>query len=124
MVEPSSKEYKMRRPIAGSERTILAIVRVAGGEIQPLTRQEKISVNMTFGQIEQEALKTASEVLSHLRPRFVRDKNKVIGFAVIESDDPLTASCVLAPGFGALFASTLGPDLLVAIPNRNQVLVF
>ena len=46
------------------------------------------------------------------------------GLRVIESGDPLTASCVLAPEFGAKFASTLGPDLLVAMPNRFRVLVF
>ena len=38
--------------------------------------------------------------------------------------NPLTASAVLAPGFAEAFAKTLGPDLLVAIPNRNQILVF
>jgi len=124
MVEPSFMDFKMRRAIAGSSRTILAIVRVENGEIHPLTREEKKSLNVTFEQIEAEAQKTASAVLSHLTPRFVRDKKKVIEYAVIESDDPLTASCVLAPDFGSKFASTLGPDLLVAMPNRNLVLVF
>ena len=124
MVEPSFMNYKMRRAITGSDRTILAIVRVTDGEIRPLTREEKKSVNLTFAQIEEEARKTASAVLARLTPRFVRDKNKVIEYAVIESGDPLTASCVLAPEFGAKFASTLGPDLLVAMPNRVRVLVF
>jgi hypothetical protein len=31
---------------------------------------------------------------------------------------------VLAPGFAEKFADTLGPDLLVALPNRNQLIVF
>ena len=124
MVEPSFMDYKMRRPIAGSNRTILAIVRVVDGEIQPLTREEKKSVNMTFEQIEADAQKTASAVLSHLTPRFARDKKNVIQYAVLESDNPLTASCVLAPDFASKFASTLGPDLLVAMPNRYKVLVF
>ena len=124
MVEPSFTDYKMRRPIEGSKRTILAIVRIVDGEIHPLTREEKKSVNMTFEQIDEEAHQTASAVFSHLTPKFVRDKKKVIQYAVIQSDDPLTASCVLAPEFGAKFASTLGPDLLVAMPNRYQVLVF
>ena len=124
MVEPSFMDYKMRRPISGSNRTILAIVRLEDGEIHPLTREEKKSVHMTYGKIEEEARMTASTVLSRLTPRFVRNKNKVIEYAVLESDDPLTASCVLAPEFGSKFASTLGPDLLVAMPNRYQVLVF
>jgi len=124
MVEPSFMDYKIRRPIAGSDRTILAVVRVQDGEIQPLTREEKKSVDMTFEQIEAEAKKTASDVLSRLTPSYVRDRNRVIEYAVLESKEPLTASSVLAPEFGAKFASTLGPDLLVAMPNRNQVFVF
>jgi len=114
----------MRRSITGSERTILAIVRVSDGEIAPLTREEKKHVHMTFGEIEREARKTASSVLAGLHPDFVRDKNGVIDYAALESADPLTASCVLAPEFGEMFRATLGPDLLVAMPNRNLVLVF
>lgn len=117
-------DHKMRRPIAGSQRTILAVVRVAKGEVSPLTREEKKSVHMTFEQIRSEALKTASDVLAHITPQIVRDKKKVIRYAVLASENPLTASCVLAPEFAATFRDTLGPDLIVAMPNRNQVLVF
>ena len=123
-VEPSFMDYKMRRPIEGSQRTTLAIARVVDGEIEPLTREQKKSVHMTFDQIRAEALKTASATLAQMKPEFLRDKNGVIRHAAIESPDPLTASCVLAPEFGETFRSTLGPDLLVAIPTRNQILVF
>ena len=123
-VEPSFMDYKMRRPIEGSQRTTLAIARVVDGEIEPLTREQKKTVHMTFDQIRAEALKTASSTLARMKPEFLRDKNGVIRHAAIESPDPLTASCVLAPEFGETFRSTLGPDLLVAIPTRNQILVF
>ena len=123
-VEPSFMDHKMRRPIEGSQRTTLAIARVVDGQIEPLTREQKKSVHMTFEQIRAEALKTASSTLARMKPEFLRDKNGVIRHAAIESPDPLTASCVLAPEFGETFRSTLGPDLLVAIPTRNQILVF
>ena len=123
-LEPSFMDHKMRRPIDGSQRTTLAIARVVDGEIEPLTREQKKSVHMTFEQIRAEALKTASSTLARMKPEFLRDKNGVIRHAAIESSDPLTASCVLAPEFGETFRDTLGPDLLVAIPTRNQVLVF
>jgi hypothetical protein len=123
-VEPSFMDHKMRRPIDGSQRTTLAIARVVDGEIEPLTREQKKSVHMTFDQIRAEALKTASSTLARMKPEFLRDKNGVIRHAAIESPDPLTSSCVLAPEFGEKFRDTLGPDLLVAIPTRNQVLVF
>ena len=123
-VEPSFMDHKMRRPIDGSQRTTLAIARVVDGEIEPLTREQKKTVHMTFDQIRAEALKTASSTLARMKPEFLRDKNGVIRHAAIESPDPLTASCVLAPEFGETFRDTLGPDLLVAIPTRNQILVF
>jgi hypothetical protein len=69
-------------------------------------------------------MQTASEIFRQMKPVFVRNQNQVIQYAAIESDGPLTASCVLAPEFAAAFEKTLGPDLLVAIPTRNQVLVF
>ena len=124
LVEPSFMDHEMRRPIAGSQRTILAVARSHNGEIAPLTREEKKTVHMTFEQIHAEAMKTASAVLARLKPQFIRNKKNVIRYAVLESDDPLTASCVLAPEFAASFRATLGPDLLVAMPHRNQVLVF
>lgn len=124
LVEPSFMDYKMRRPIEDSQRTILAIARIIDGEIHPLTREEKKSVHMTYPQIREEALQTASRVFKQMKPRLVRNNKKVIQYASIESDDPLTASCVLAPEFAEAFHDTLGPDLLVAMPTRNQVLVF
>jgi hypothetical protein len=124
LVEPSFMDHKMRRPIEGSQRTVLAIARIVNGEIQPLTREEKKSVDMTYPMIREQAMQTASEIFRQMKPVFVRNQNQVIQYAAIESDDPLTASCVLAPEFAAAFEKTLGPDLLVAMPTRNQVLVF
>lgn len=85
---------------------------------------QKKSLNVSLGEIRTKALKTASAVFSSIQPKFVRDKKEVIQYAVLESSNPLTASCVLAPEFASKFRDTLGPDLLVAMPNRNLVLVF
>ena len=63
-------------------------------------------------------------MLAGLKPRFIRDDHNVIQCAVLESENPLTASAVLAPEFSALFDESLGPDILVAIPNRFRVFVF
>ena len=124
LVVPSFMDHKMRRPIEASQRTVLTIARVVDGEIRPLTREEKKSVHMTYPMIREKALQSASAVFKRMTPTFVRNKKQVIQYAAIESDDPLTASCVLAPEFAEAFRETLGPDLLVAMPTRNQVLVF
>jgi len=124
MVEPSFMDYKVRRKIDGSERTVLALVRVRDGEIYGAEGGHDRVMSMAMKKIDPEAARTASDLFGSLKPNFVRDKNGVIQYASIESQNPLTASCVLAPGFAEKFAETLGPDLLVALPNRNQILVF
>ena len=124
MVEPSFMDYKVRRKIDSSERTILALVRVKDGEIYAAEGGHDRVMTMAMKKINPEAAQTAASVFSSIKPQFVRDKNGVIQYAVLESENPLTASCVLAPGFTEKFSDTLGPDLLVAFPNRNQLIVF
>lgn len=124
MVEPSFMDYKVRRKIDGSERTILALVRIRDGEIYGAEGGHERIMAMAMKKIEPEAAQTAAGVFSAIKPQFVRDRNGVIQYAVLESENPLAASCVLAPGFAEKFADTLGPDLLVALPNRNLLLVF
>lgn len=120
LIEPKFQGYKNTWPIQGSNRTVLAPLRMVNGEIAPLEGGQAIS----WDAIKEPASISASAVLATLKPRYVRDAKKVIQYAVLESDSPLTASAVLAPKFGEMFAQTLGPDLLVAIPNRNLVYVF
>jgi len=124
MVEPSFMDYKVRRGIAGSERTVLALVRLRDGKIYGAEGGHERIMDMAKKSIEDDARETTAKVFSSIEPRFVRDKNGVIQYAVMESENPLTASSVLAPGFAEKFADTLGPDLLVAVPNRYQILVF
>lgn len=124
MVEPSFMDYKVRRKVDGSERTILALVRVKDGEIYGAEGGHERIMDMAMKKIQPETLETVAEVFASIQPRFERNKNGVIQFAALESSNPLTASCVLAPGFAEKFAETLGPDLLVAMPNRYQLLVF
>lgn len=124
VVGPSFSEHQMRRPVEGSSRTIVSVCRIVDGEPEPLTREQKKSLHMTYDQVREEGLKTASKVLAGLKPEIVRDRKGVIRHAEIRGNHPLTASTVLAPEFGAMFRDTLGPDLLVAMPHRNLVLVF
>jgi hypothetical protein len=124
LVEPKFLGYETAWPVSGSEKTVLVPARLQDGEPVALTRAEVEKSPAAREQILAEAARNASAVLATLKPRYVRGKNQVIEYAVLESENPLTASTVLAPDFADLFAETLGPDLLVAIPNRYLVLVF
>ena len=73
-------------------------------------------------------LKNAQErtslTLATLNPAMVRDSRGVIQMAVITTDSPLTASCILLPGFLKRFSAIFGPELIVAVPARNKIYVF
>ncbi len=124
LVEPTFMGHEAAWPIPNAKTTVLVPARVVDGEVQPLLRKEVAELNITRKKILASAPAAASAVLTTLKPRYVRDRNKVIQYAVVESDNPLTASAVLAPEFAGLFSETLGPDLIVAIPNRFRIFVF
>lgn len=124
LIEPTFMHYEASWPIEGAERTVLVPARYANGEMLPLKSDDILTFGATRDTILASATKAASAVLATLAPRFIRDENKVIQCAVLESTSPLTASAVLAPEFGTLFRETLGPDILVAIPNRFRIFVF
>jgi hypothetical protein len=72
-----------------------------------------------------EGAKTAAaEHLKSLKPKMVRGRNKVIEYALLQSDHVLTPTVILAPEFASMFAETLGDQLLIAIPDRSTVIVF
>jgi hypothetical protein len=124
LVEPTFMHHEFGWPIVGAQRTVLVPARYVDGELLPLRRDEVETLSATREKILESAPQAASKVLAALKPRFIRDENKVIQCAVLESDSPLTASAVLAPEFASLFSESIGPDILVAIPNRFRIFVF
>ena len=68
--------------------------------------------------------KAASDHLKTLKPKYRRNSKKVIEYALLESDHPLTATTVMVDEFRDLFKETLGDQLLIVIPNRFTVYVF
>lgn len=122
--EPKFFGYEAAWPIEGSQKTVLVPAREKNGEIHPLRQSEIQERGISREAIEATAYPAAAKVLEGLIPQYVRDERGVIQYAILESDNPLTASAVLAPEFADVFAETLGPDLLVAIPHRNRIYVF
>jgi hypothetical protein len=124
LIEPKFMRYESAWPVEGSDRTVMVAARVVDGEIVPLTKADAEKQGGTPEKILADAPRTASAVLAGLKPEYVRDDKKVIQYAILRSENPLTASAVLAPEFAETFARTLGPELLLAIPNRYTVFVF
>lgn len=124
LVEPSFMPHEAAWPIPGTRSTVLVPTRLKDGELLPLQRDEVIPLGVTREKILRDARANASKVLARLTPRYVRDANKVIQYAVLESDDPLLTSAVLAPEFSQRFAKTLGENPIFAIPNHSRIFVF
>jgi hypothetical protein len=124
LIEPKFLRYESSWPIQGSDRTVMVAARLVDGEIVPFTKADEEKRGATTEKILGDGARAATEVLAGLKPEYMRDDNKVIQYAVLRSESPLTASAVLAPQFAETFVRTLGPELLVAIPNRHTVYVF
>lgn len=111
-------------PIEGTTETILTPVLIKGEDASYLTRETFDRLGLNMESIRRVARRSASEALATLEPRIMRDEKGVAQFAILESEKPIVAATVLAPDFIAKFSEILGPDLLVAIPNRYRVYVY
>ena len=75
-------------------------------------------------QFVEKGKKAASDHLKTLKPKYVRNSRKVIEYAVLQSESPITATTIVVDEFRDLFKETLGDQLLIVIPNRFSVYVF
>ena len=124
LIEPTFMHYEASWPIDAAERTVLVPARYVNGELLPLKSGDILTLGATRDKILASAPKAASEVLATLTPRFVRDEKNVIQCAVLESENPLTASAVLAPNSRGFSAKLSARMFLIAIPNRFRIFVF
>jgi hypothetical protein len=124
LIEPKFIRHEVVLPIPGSKRAELTPVLWENGEIVFPKKAEFDTLNVDMKTILQLARQNASDELKKLKPVFIRNRKKVIEFATLTSDSPLTASVVLSPDFLKMFDETLGPKVIVAIPNRFTVYVF
>ncbi|MFZ4116805.1 MAG: hypothetical protein ACOYK6_08835 [Chthoniobacterales bacterium] len=142
LIEPSFYHHPIESLIPGAKKTVIAAAWVDQTENLSSMSTETAhtdSQKATFEFLEpswkttqrsfmsrfvQEGRQTLSERLSLLHPRLLRDEHQVIQVAIIDSDDPLTASTILAPNFGQQFMMIFGPEMLIAIPSATRIYVF
>jgi hypothetical protein len=124
-LEPRFTRAAASGPVPGAQRTDFA--GGIAGEEGPVvfSRSQWDSLGIAWDDFFTKARANAAPELAALKPKFVRDRRtKVIAYATLASEQPIMASAVLAPKFLALFADTLGPKVLVAVPNRHTAFVF
>jgi hypothetical protein len=123
-LEPRFMRQPASAAIPGAQRTEYAAGILRNGELHAFTAEEWKSRATVWENFQAKARENAAADLAGLKPEYVRNKRKVITYAVLRSSEPTVASAILAPKFLSLFADTLGPKVIVAIPNRFVAYVF
>ncbi len=114
----------IHRFLPGSKRTLLFPARITSHrEITPLGSGDSMSPK-DWDAFVKRSREDTSVLMATINPLMVRDNHQVIQAAVISSDDPILASCILNPGFLRRFSAIFGPELIVAIPSRTKIYVF
>jgi hypothetical protein len=114
----------IHRFLPGARRTLLFPARISShGEISPLGSDVSMS-SKDWDDFVKGSREDTSLLMATINPLMIRDNHQVIQSAVISSDDPMLASCILNPGFLRRFSAIFGPELIVAMPSRTKIYVF
>jgi hypothetical protein len=123
LIEPTFMQPEVSFPISGARTTVLVPGYLGeDGEPQYIGKKDWDALKLTWEAFCAQA--TANRTERKIRCALARDANKVVQYATISSDDPLTATLVLAPDFLKRFQDVFGSSVLVAMPNRYTVYVF
>ena len=124
LVEPKFMKAPVTAPIAGAQKSELAAATTGETGPEVLTRAQFAALKVDWEAFTAQAQTNADADLATLKIEYVRDRKKVITYAVVRSARGLAASAVLAAGFPALFKDILGDKLLLAVPNRTTAYIF
>ena len=123
-LEPKSSHAPVTLPVAGAERTELCAGFMEEAGPRAMTKEELAGMGIEMARFAARARENAAAELAGLKPRYVRNRKKVIEYAELRSERPVVAGAVLAPKFLALWKETLGEKVLVVVPNRFTAYVF
>jgi hypothetical protein len=122
LIEPSFMRPDVSFPISGARHTLLVPGYMSDGDPQYFSKKDWDAQGLTWDTFRARAAQNATEKKFHAE--LVRDTHKVVQYAAVTSDDPLTATMILSPDFLKKFKDIFGPTVLVAVPNRFTVYVF
>jgi len=124
LLVPYFQRPPVSRYLPSSQRTMLTPALLHGSSTPEFLASDAIKSPEAWDRFIKEAQERASLQLATLSPEMIRDSKGVIQMAVIHTDTPLTASCILLPEFLDHFSAIFGPEILIAIPAQNKIYVF
>ena len=123
LIEPEFMGPEVSFPISGAKRTLLVPGYLdADGEPKYFSKKEWDAQGLNWDTFRARVAQNVTEKKFHAE--LIRDEHKVVQYAAITSEDPLTATMILSPDFIKKFKDIFGPSVLVAVPNRYSVYVF
>jgi hypothetical protein len=122
LVEPAFMRPAVSFPIAGSKTTVLVPGYMGDGDLEYFSKADWEGLGLTWQAFRARASQNATE--KKVSCDLIRDRKKVVQYAAITSEDPLTATMILTPDFLKKFQDIFGSSILVAVPNRFTVYVF
>ncbi len=122
LIEPKFMHPEVAFPIPDAERTVLVPGWLADGELHYFSKAQFDALKTSWAAFQAKSRENRTD--NKVKANLARGAKKVIEYAAITSDSPLTATAVLSPDFLKKFADVFGAKLLVAIPNRYTIFVF
>jgi hypothetical protein len=111
-------------PIPGARRTELAAGALTADGLATTPKAEFEQLGVTWSEYLAQARENAAADLPELTVEYTRNRNKVIQYATLRSERGLLPAMLLTPKFLAQFEETLGPTILLVIPNRFTAFAF
>jgi hypothetical protein len=122
IVDPSFYRVPVSEPIQGTASTVWAYYRIDGDHLVAARAADFTDADRLL--IKKGTLARARIILKEVVPRPIRDKDGTVAALVLESPDFTLSSVLLVPELSQRFEDILGPDCLVAVPNRRTILFF
>lgn len=122
LIEPTFMQPQVSFPIAGAKDTVLVPGYLDEGGPEYFTKEQWNAAGLTWDKFKARATQNAIE--KKVTGELVRNDKKVVLYAALNSDDPLTGTMILSPDFLKRFKDIFGSTIIVAIPNRFTVYVF
>jgi hypothetical protein len=123
-VEPVALRTAAAIPAGKSKLTVLSPAEETESGLKILDFEQFKSLGLTQEEFLAKSRAAAARLLARLQPEVVRDKRGGALYAKLTSESHLTSSVILCPEFRNQFEKLLGPNLLVAVPDRFTVYVF
>ena len=116
--------HQVTQPIPGAKATVLAVAQETEFGIEFARNESWRGLGQSDATVLETTRKLAARWLAQLKPELVRNKQKVVQYARLQSEAVPVATTVLAPEFWRQFEEVFGPKMRVVIPNRHTVLIF